>query len=358
MHFSFSKRWGVMDFKVWMAFILVSVLSLAFMGYKIATDVKCNPVKIQAIGKLNATNDGKNIFFKSEEIVFSAQVENSKDSQTVVWDFGDKSSTKTGQSVAHVYATEGSYMVTATINGSCQESFAVRITDGTQGLHISTAPTVNPIVTPDVLNIGDENSFSSTQGAKIYSWSVEELPQLGINTDASVKFIFQHPGTYTIKLVLDNIYNFSKVVQVIDPAVNLASAAPLPPTMLSEVPPPPTPSQDLPVISKKEEVVVPAKVETPKVETPEAKPPKTFELLPLPAIQQMLEEVTEGKKDVADFNSQLCNGAGTKVVANDKPTTFAALCMELKKKKQEKSLKCFTSIQCIDCFHPYNFLFY
>jgi len=46
MHFSFSKRWGVMDFKVWMAFILVSVLSLAFMGYKIATDVKCNLVKI------------------------------------------------------------------------------------------------------------------------------------------------------------------------------------------------------------------------------------------------------------------------------------------------------------------------
>lgn len=338
MHFSFSKRWGVLDFKVWLSFIIVAILSLGFMGYKIVTDVNCLPVKIVAIGKLNATNNEKNLFFKNEEITFTTQIEKTKNNQKVVWNFGDNTNPQSGISVAHVYTAEGSYMVTATINGSCQESFAVRITDGTLGLHISNAPTINPIVTPDVLNIGDESNFSSTQAAKIYSWSIQELPQLGTISDPNAKFIFPATGTYTIKLVLDNIYNFTKVIQVIDPAANLATAAPLPPAIISEVPPPPTPTQDLPEIKKVDEEPTPKKEETPKEETPPPKPKKSYDLLPLPAIQQMLEDVTEGKKDVDDFSSQLCNGAGTKVVANDKPTTFAALCMELKKKKRKMIL--------------------
>jgi site-specific DNA-adenine methylase len=42
---------------------------------------------------------------------------------------------------------------------------------------------------------------------------------------------------------------------------------------------------------------------------------------------------------VEDFNNILCNGAGTKVMANNEATTFAALCNELKEKKGVLILK-------------------
>lgn len=334
MHYSFSRRWGIMDFRVWLSFIIVALLSLGFMGYKIATDVQCPKTTLAALGKLNHTGGGQNVFFINEEISFSADVDNKDFNDKIEWNFGDNTPVLKGPIVSHVYTTAGSYLVTAILNGVCKESFTIRITDGTLGLHISNAPVINPIVSADVMNVGDENSFNSTLPAKSYSWNVLELPALGVATDASAKFVFPTAGTYTVKLVLDGVNSYTKIIQVVDPSSTLGKSTPLPPVALPDVPPPPPVVADLPpVVTQKEEVPV-KQEEPPKVETP-VKPQKSYELLPLPAIQAMLEDVTEGKKDVDDFNNQLCNGAGTKVVANDKPTTFAALCMDLKKKKRK-----------------------
>jgi len=342
MHFSFSRKWGLIDFKVWLSFIAVAVLCIGLLSYKIATAVDCPETTLTARGKLNHTNEKGNTFYISEQLDFTAGFDAGK--HKIVWDFGDKSETQAGNSVSHTYMSAGTFLVTATIDGACRESFNVYITDGlsaSQG-----APSISPIVSADIMNIGDENIFNTTLSADTYTWGVEELPQMEKVTTPTAKFIFPKAGNYTVTLLLGDGRSFKKMIQVLDPAANMASTAALPPaTTLDPIGPPPPPLETQTPISKKEDPVIEEKKDVPEP------PAKTYEQLPLPAIQAMLEEVIEGKKDVADFNNQLCNSAGTKVVANDHPTTFAALCLELKKKKRKmilfKKEKSITSVKVV-----------
>lgn len=347
MHFRFSKKWGVLDYKVYLSFIVVAFLSLGLFSYRVATRVNCPDIKFSLVGKLAHAKE--NTFNINEDILFNTGLDTAL--YKIVWDFGDNTEKHTNAVAYHSYATAGSYEVIATINGVCKESVLVRITESASNVQGFNVPIVNPIVSNDVLKMGDENLFSSSVNADAYEWSVEELPDLGKLTTPIAKFIFTRGGNYTILLKLGDGQRFTKLVQVIDPVGNLGNLTPLPPptTVSTSVPPPPV-IEDLPPI-KKEEPKIEQKQE-PEESKPE--PPvvkKSYDLLPLPAIQAMLEDVTEGKKDVADFNSQLCNGAGTKVLANDRPTTFAGLCMELKKKRKKmlvfKKEKSITSVKVV-----------
>lgn len=344
MHFSLTKQWGKLDFRVWLCLILLSVCSLALFGYNMATKVKCAPVEFTVLGKLNHANEDSNTFFVNELVTFRAKV--SAQNSKITWEYGDKSEKESGQAVSHIYAKEGNYLVTVTIDGQCSESLNIRIIEGGTSSLGSNAPSLNPIVSNDIVSVGEETIFNTSSVANSYSWSVEEMPEAGKINTQTARFIFNKPGNFTVALILDDGTTHKKIIQVNDPLAQLGQTTPLPPSTPMDIPP--APITPLPLPEKEEAKKEEVKPEAVKEETLPAKPTKTYDQLPTPAIKAMLEDVTEGKKSAADFNNILCNGAGTKVMANNESTTFAALINELQEKKGLPLIKRKRKIQTVN----------
>ncbi|WP_300596639.1 PKD domain-containing protein [Niabella sp.] len=335
MHFVYTKQWGRLDFRVWISLIIVAAVTVVLLSYKVATNVTCPEFQLKTTSNINHISEGPHTYFVNEQVRFFAARNDA--SLMVTWNFGDKSATQIGASVTHNFIKEGNYLVTAVINGRCKESINIRVIQNSTLISTNSSPQVNRIVSDDVVSTGNEAVFNTTAESSAYNWSIQELPELGQQVTRAAKFIFTKAGTFTILLKLDQGASYQKTIQVTDPlgpASAPTSNIPLPPGP-AEAGPPPLPAQ---APEKKQEE---AKQEDPKpaVQEPPPAAAKVYDQLPEPAIQAMLEEVAEGKKTVADFNNILCNGAGTKVMANDQPTTFAALCNELKEKKGLPLLK-------------------
>lgn len=334
MHFVYTKQWGRLDFRVWISLIAIAIIALALLGYKVATNVTCPEFHLKTASNINHIQEGPNTYFVNEQVRFFATRNDA--SLIVTWNFGDRSATQIGASVTHSFIKEGNYLVTAIINGSCSESMNIRVIQNSTLITTSGSPDINPIVSDDVVATGDATVFNTAVLSSEYHWSVQELPEMGQQDTRIAKFIFTKPGTFTVTLKLDQGASYQKTIQVTDPlgAGNTTSDIPLPPGP-AEAGPPPLPVE---VPDKKPEENKP-EAPKPAVQEPPAAAAKVYDQLPEPAIQAMLEEVAEGKKSLSDFNNILCNGAGTKVMANNQSTTFAALCNELKEKKGLPLLK-------------------
>ncbi len=329
MHFSISKQWGAIDYKVWIPFIILACLSFALFGYRLAHVEKCPGFKISYGSSLVHNHEAPNIFFVNETITFDVGTQAAGTAFT--WDFGDKHMSQSGAKVIHSYPKEGNYLVTATLNGHCKEAINIKIVQNQVSQLNENIPVISPIVSNDVFKIGDVSVFNTSAVSGNYVWSIEELPVLGKVTTRSASFLFPKAGHFTVLLVLDDGTTYKKMVQVIDPlGGSTTQTTPLPPATPIDLPPAPAPVEPPPLPQKKEEQPVVKEEVAPTVAD---KPTKTYELWPPQVIQEMLVGITEGKKTIKDFDNILCNGAGTKVMANDQATTFAALVNELKEKK-------------------------
>jgi len=334
MHASLSKRWAGIDFKVWLSLLTLVVLSAGLFAYKVAVYVPCPDFSISVKGKLShAETGGTPTFYVNEQISFS--VSGAGKESSIVWNFDDNSEKKAGIAVAHVYAKEGYYLVKAMLGGKCLQSFNIRITQSNTIPNIS-APAISPIVSADLFSAGDEALFNTSAIGANYEWSVEELPEIPAQSAKTAKFIFTKAGNFTVVLKVDNSQVYKKVIQVSDAISQLDPAAALPP--VSPVDIPPLPQEPLPLENKKADETAKPGNELPAQE-PATPPAKVYDQLPEPAIKAMMQGVIDGKKKLEDFNNILCNGAGTKVMANNEPTTFAALCNELQEKKGVLILK-------------------
>jgi hypothetical protein len=334
MHSSLSKRWAGIDFKVWTSLLVLVVLSVMLLAYKVATNIPCPAFTINAKGKLSHPEaGGTQTFYINEQVVFFTS--GTDKTSNIVWDFDDGTEKKAGTTTSHVYTTEGYYLVKAMLNGKCLQSFNVRITQSNTTLNIS-APAVSPIISADVISTGDEALFNTSAIGANYEWSVEELPAMPVQNANPAKFIFSKPGTFTVVLKVDNTKIYKKIVQVTDAGATLDQAGALPPVSPMDVPP--IPQEPLPLEDKKPLDEAKPDKEAPAPE-PAAPAAKSYDQLPEPAIRMMVQGVIDGKKNFEDFNNILCNGAGTKVMANNESTTFAALCNELKEKKGVLILK-------------------
>jgi hypothetical protein len=329
MHFVFSKQWGKLDYRVWMSLIALSLISLTVFGYKVATNEQCPSVNIALECNLNHAGLDSNTFYVNEEITFNTHT--TAPDQHISWDFGDKTPLHIGSKILHAYNKEGRYLATVTIKGKCAQSVVVKVIKNSISLFDSTVLDINPIISADIIKLGNETIFNTSTVAKEYTWGIEELPDIGVRNTPTARFIFPKPGNFTITLTLDNGKVFKKVIQIVDPFGQADNTDPLPPVKkvdLPELPPPAEEPLPLPPVKKEEPVV---KDEPAAASKPPAS--KTYDQLPTPAIQVLLEGVVAGKKDIDDFKNILCNGAGTKVMANNEATTFAALVNELKEKK-------------------------
>ncbi|MFT4092333.1 MAG: PKD domain-containing protein [Niabella sp.] len=335
MHFSLSKKWAGIDFKVWVTFIVLTVLSAGLLSYKVATNVPCPAFTISATGKLNhPEGNNSHTFYVNEQITFTASL--AATARNITWDFDDGSDKKSGASVLHTYIKEGYYLVKAIVNGECIQSFNIRITQSNTITNTVAPAAISPIISADIISLGDEAVFNTSAVGANYEWSVEELPDQPKQTANTAKFAFVKPGNFTVVLKVDDNKVYRKLIQVVDNSNQLGQAAALPP--VSPIDAPPVPQEPLPAPDKTQEDQKNTNAEAEKQE-PVAPPAKVYDQLPEPAIRSMLDEVIAGKKGVEDFNNILCNGAGTKVMANNQSTTFAALCNELKEKKGVLILK-------------------
>lgn len=334
MHTSLSKKWAGIDFKVWLSLLVLAALSIALLGYKVATNTPCIDFIIKAQGKLNhPETGGTQTFYVNEQITFTTSVTDS--TAGIIWNFDDGTEKKAGLTTSHVFNVEGYFLVKALLNGKCLQSFNVRITQSNI-VHNMDAPAISPIISADIISVGDEAVFNTSAIGANYEWSVEELPGMPAQSTPTAKFIFTQPGTFTVllKVAPDGVYK--KIVQVTEAGTPLSQAGALPPVSPSDLPP--LPQEPLPLEDKKPAEEPKAGQEAPVQEVPAA-PTKVYDQLPEPAIKAMLQGVIDGKKNLEDFNTILCNGAGTKVMANNESTTFAALCNELKEKKGVLILK-------------------
>ncbi|MFV0607385.1 MAG: hypothetical protein ACK5NK_16275, partial [Niabella sp.] len=69
MSFALTKKWGTLDFKVWMSLLILSFISLALLGYKVATTITCPTINIKPTGKFNHADANNNTFFVNEQII-------------------------------------------------------------------------------------------------------------------------------------------------------------------------------------------------------------------------------------------------------------------------------------------------
>src|SRR5687768_164708 len=115
----YSRRVFGMDYRVWAAMLLISVLGLGLFGYR--------HIRYSASsGNLGCTSDTISVNGKKIEVVASCYLNRyspfailSDTTVNVEWNFNDGSEPQEGQVVNHKFIKEGIYRVTATVNERC-----------------------------------------------------------------------------------------------------------------------------------------------------------------------------------------------------------------------------------------------
>ncbi len=289
-HIFTRSRKGI-DTRVWLTLITVAVVSVGLLGYKVASDVNCSFFEISVKGY---TAGKANSYYLGEELSFATQMPGAK---SIVWDFGDRTKAE-GPTVKHSYKSEGTFMVTATINGKCSESISISIRQLTHQPVTMSATMENPISGPEVIHAGEPVNFTCAATAGTYEWTVLNAPDFPVQSANVATFVFPAPGTRIIELKLDNdaAKVFRKNIQVLPP-LEKADATFQNNNMTQPVLPPPAQNDD----DKKD------------AKEPEA--PKSV-VIPNEEFVNLLNQATEGKKDVQAFSQFLCNGGQTKVLVN------------------------------------------
>ena len=287
----FTRRPAGLDYRVWLTAAIVAVLAAGLLGFKVANNsVVCRTVMITvkaAAGQPDA------VFYVAEKLSFHADMAKAK---TVEWDFGDGSPKATGASVVHAFMTDGSYLVTAMVNGKCTESVNILVRQLTTAPVTASSDDSSLIFGPDAPMVGDPVRYTAAGTAQSYEWTVLNAPDFPVQREPSAIYIFPAAGTRVIEVKLDNdpAKTYRKTITILPS--NKAAEAPV--NNAVAVP----------------QVIAPPPIkEAPATTVTDA--PKTL-IIPDEEFKSMLEGVTEGKKDASSFGAVLCTGAQTKVLVN------------------------------------------
>lgn len=282
----FTRSRKFIDTRVWLVLMSVGIVSLGLLAYKAADTVSCEAFSIVSDGY---TAGKAGTYYVGEKIAFKT----SSKSGSVKWDFGDHTKGD-GAEVIHQFEHEGNFMVTATVNGKCEEAIRVSIIEMRMPVTLNTS-IANPISGPDAIHAQEAANFLASAQASSYEWTVLNSPDFPIQTTQTATYTFLSPGTRIIELKIDNDPKkvFRKNIQVL-PALVVVEQTPAVNEMTQPVVPPPMPKEEA---------------------TAEPEKPKTV-VIPNEEFVNLFNQVTEGKKDLQSFNQYLCNGEKTKVLAN------------------------------------------
>ena len=195
-----EKRMGL-DYKVWLAMFMLSLLSIGIVGYKKITDEPCSPFGI-FIKNLNGNNNGNN--FVQDAIRLSASNINNKQ---IIWNFGDDSREETGAIVSHSYSKEGKYSITAKVNDKCAQTIQIYVwkskiiadTNSISGINTDTQ-----ISGPNMLKVNETAVYEGPLEAASYNWTILNRNDYKNQKGKYATYNFKIPGIYTLQLTLNN----------------------------------------------------------------------------------------------------------------------------------------------------------
>ncbi len=213
----FTRRILGLDYRVWVAMVLVCFLSLGLYSYK--------QIRFNHINSQPCPNDSITINGKSVENVASCVLNRlslfgiqSDSAATVEWDFGDGTNVVKGQIVSHGFIEEKIYSVKATVNGECEFKVEVVIAQDPFLSGKQVKPVVEIFADPIRPKIGSTVHFycvSDMPYITSYEWKVLEKNE--VKGDSVPAFMFREGGIYTIQLVLndDPLTRTTRAIKVI-----------------------------------------------------------------------------------------------------------------------------------------------
>lgn len=314
------------------------IICTGWIGYKKTTEENCDMFSFTVKG---VNSDNVKSALTGEVLRFRSSLSNRKN---IAWDFNDRSPVEKGSTVIHSFKNEGTYTITATVNGKCEtiQTIYIRkpviIQDNSQVL-----------VTPETVITGNEApeagepvTYTCNTSANSYEWTILNRQEYKSEKNKLAVFKFKIPGSYTLQLKLDDDRKkvYTKMIQVL-PSSKLKEGEYLP-TQRYIPPPSYNPSVNKPAEVKPPEPK-PAEVKPPEpkpAETEPKEPPavkrKKIFYIPNDAFMSYLTEVISNEKDQTFFNQYLNNEGETlvQVKGEDKPIKFSELIQRIKGNKR------------------------
>lgn len=181
------------DVKVPLLFFGVALLSLLIIVYKLNNEVECNTKEF----KIDAPS-----FTVGEFIIFS---DDSNNSHSWRWYFGDDTQIAFRSKVAHSFDKEGSYLVKLVVNNKCTLQKVVTILPRKTVVDQSLIPKIN---VPDYVVEGEEITFEDTTvDAQSWEWRFGENMNNKVDSfDKKCTYTFTSPGRKMISLVVNDDY--------------------------------------------------------------------------------------------------------------------------------------------------------
>ena len=195
----YSKKTLHLDYGVWVTMLFCALLSLALLGYKLASRESCTPELIHING---VTANDYDTYDTNQQLTFSFGI---LKGDQVAWDFGDHNGqSKQGSVVTCQFPLAGNYQVKATIksnNTTCEKIVMVKI----RTKLVITKPTVTLEITGEPYAVEkDLKSYYCNDVANTYLWRLLGTEDSQAQNTPTAKFSFPAPGDYTIELMLDN----------------------------------------------------------------------------------------------------------------------------------------------------------
>jgi PKD repeat protein len=199
----FTRRILGVDYRVWVAMLLVCFLSLGLYGYKqirftSRNDQPCPTDTITVNGKMVEVVAG---CYLSRFSVFGVQ---SEAAATVEWNFRDGTPVEKERIVSHRFIEEGTYRVTATINGRCESDVLVYVSDDPLFSGNPEKPVIEVFADPMHPTPGTIVKFYCVTDMPFvtsYEWKVLNTNE--VQNDSVPSFTFKDGGNYTIQLVIN-----------------------------------------------------------------------------------------------------------------------------------------------------------
>ena len=190
----FSRTYIGIDTRVWHTMLVVLLVSALFLSFKMATYKPCGEFEIKPI----AINAGKvDHFYTGETILFTAAI---PPNSNLVWDFGDRTSTVSGNNIKHSFLHDGNYLVTVLLNKTCMQVLSVYIEEFKNKTPIISTPVEmkNIVVGTDTPHVGESVKYISSISGSSYEWSVLNAPEYPTVTDSVANYKFVTPGNQII----------------------------------------------------------------------------------------------------------------------------------------------------------------
>lgn len=321
-----------LDNNVWLLLSLVTIASLALVGYNYRIASSCSKFSVSGIG---ISTNTRNAFQTGETVIFRTSLASPKD---ITWDFGDETGEQTGMgaTMRHKFEKPGVYTVTATENGRCaNEPLVVRVKARAEDKLAEEAGEINIIGNRSTM-VGKLEKYISDAVGEEFEWKVVNKASIPVKNEQDPSFTFNEPGLYILQLTVDHNRHKRQTIEieVYEDVANKKLSSPviqprsLPPLRADK----PQKQEEKAVENKPEKPV--ERAEEKAAETAPAASVRKKEIHP-DLFKDLVQSVVTGDKEVEDFDRYLYYGGKTKVrVDGDRMTkTFSQFCSEIRGKK-------------------------